>query len=80
MKIKLQNEINLMDGSEPTKYYVESEMEDPVFLNMQFCIEREHFIKLLEVCSEYKLTGIHEAIDDILQNPNPNTIINQYGP
>ncbi len=80
MKIKLQHEINLMDGSEPTRNYVETEMEDPVFLNMQFCIEREHFEKLLEVCSEYKLNGIHQAIDDILQDPNPYTIIDQNGP
>lgn len=80
MRIKLQYEINEFNDSEIIHNEIISEMQDPVFLNMQFAVEREHYERLIEVCREFKLSGIHEALNDLLQNPNPNTIIDQYGP
>lgn len=80
MKIRLQYEINEMNNTELIHNEMTTEITDPVFLNMQFAIEREHYHKLIEICNEFKLSGIHEALNDLLQNPNPNTIIDQYKP
>lgn len=79
MRVKLQYEVNLMDGTKPQKSYTETDFDDPVFLNMQFCIERDHYNELLQACKENKVT-IQQALSDLLTDPNPYTILDQYGP
>ena len=74
MRIKLQYVIDEMNGFEADPQFIETEMDDPIFLNMQFCIEREQYYKILEVCSENK-TNIHRAISDLLADPNPYKIL-----
>lgn len=76
MKVKLHYQFNEVDGTQLTNKFVETNYEDPIFLNMQFCMEREQFNKLMKLCVEYKLEDIHHAIQTILDESDPEQIIN----
>ena len=75
MRVKLHYQFSEINGDKILGRYMETEYEDPIFLNMQFCIERNQFRKLMELCSEYKIEDIHQAINIILNDIDPEKII-----
>lgn len=77
MKVTLHYQINEMDGKKiDGKYHhIEAEMDDPIFLNMQFCMEREKYLQLCKLCKEYKLLNIHYALQTILEESEAEQII-----
>ena len=75
MKVKLHYQFSEIDGEKIIGKYLETWCDDPIFLNMQFCMERNQFIKLMEICKEYKIEDIHQAINIILTEVEPEKII-----
>lgn len=77
MKVTLHYQINEMNGEKiDGKYHhIQAEMDDPIFLNMQFCIEREKYLKICELCKEYKLYDIHYTLQKILEEAEEERII-----
>ena len=78
MKTICQWEIKEINGKIHQRGTTEREYEDPVFLNMQFCMERNQYEELLKICKEYKLTGVHQAIQGMLNNEDPYKFVEQY--
>ena len=76
MKTICQWEYTEIDGKKIESGKVYTEYEDPIFLNMQFCMERDQFEALRKNCKEYK-TSIIKAIQDILEY-DPEKLIEQY--
>ena len=61
------------------KVYIEehtTEFKNPVFLNLQLCLEKEQYEKLFEECNEYK-TSIPKAIQDLIEE-SPEKLTEQY--
>lgn len=75
MKVKLHYQINEIDGTKIEGKYIETEFDDPIFLNMQFCIERKQYDELSQLCKEYKYYSIHEVLQQILNEAEPGKII-----
>lgn len=77
MKITLHYQINEMNGEkiEGKCNHIQAEMDDPIFLNMQFCIERNKYHKMIELCKEYKLPNIHYVLQTIIEESEPEQII-----
>ena len=53
-----------------------TEFKNPVFLNLQLCLEKEQFEKLFEECKEYK-TSIPGAVQDLIAE-DPKKLTEQY--
>ena len=74
MKTTAQYEINTMNGNKKETGTIWKEFDDPVFLNMQFYVEREQYEKLRKMCIEYKLGTIHHAIYEMLNENDAESI------
>ena len=55
---------------------IKTEIINPVMLNMELCIEKDQYVALKRICTEYK-TNIVNAIIDLL-NDDPEKLIEQY--
>lgn len=75
MKVKLHYQIKEVDGPKIEEKYIETKYDDPIFLNMQFCMERQKFNDLDKLCKEWKYSGIHELIRELLDEVEPEKII-----
>lgn len=76
-KVELKHEIYNDEGQTIKSGGIKLQgIENPVYLNMQFCIEKEQFESLEKLCREYKLSNIHHAIQTILEEAEPEEIIN----
>ena len=75
VKVRLQYQFSEVSGKKIMGKYVETDYEDPIFLNMQFCMERNKFNKLMRLCKEYKIGDIHQALSEILDETEPERII-----
>lgn len=75
MNVKMNYNISTPDG-ERIRGTIQTEMEEPVFINMELCIEKAQYVALKELCAEYKCE-IGSAIFDLL-NGDPEKIVEQY--
>jgi len=80
MKVNLLEIIDPQDGNDLTINTIKrGGIDDPIILTFQFCVERSHFIELQRAGEECK-SNLYSAIQDLLDDPNPYTLFDQYGP
>lgn len=53
-----------------------TEFQNPIFLNLQICLEKEQYEKLEKECKEYK-TSIPKAVQDLIEE-SPEKLTEQY--
>lgn len=75
MRVKLHYQFKEVSGEKLVGKYVETDYNDPIFLNMQFCVEREQYNKLMELCEKNKIIDIHQAVNIMLNEIEPERII-----
>lgn len=78
MRVILQAEIDRMNGQKKIESKIETDFDDPVFLNMQFCMEREEYEELAKLCVEYKADSIQNALQSLLIDCDPYKIIEKF--
>lgn len=74
MKVTLQCQINEVNGTIIENKLIETHYDDPIFLNMQFCMERHQFEEYKKLCKEWKHSGIHEVLKEMLDEVEPERI------
>lgn len=75
MKIKMKYDISTLDAPQESGQ-IDTEVEEPVMINMELCIEKSQYLALKKNCVEYKTT-IVQAILDLL-NGDPEELTEQY--
>lgn len=75
MDVEMKYEISTPDAYQE-RGTIYTDIENPVMMNMQLCIERDQYIALKRQCIEYK-TSIVSAILDLI-NGDPERLIEQY--
>jgi len=75
MTAKMKYEISTNDAYQESGT-IYTDIENPVLINMQLCIEKDQYLALKRQCTEYK-TNIVGAIIDLL-NGDPEKLTEQY--
>ena len=75
MKINMKYAISTTDA--PQEYgNIIKEIEDPVMINMELCIEKKQYLELKKQCKESKTTIVNAILD--LLNGDPEKLTEQY--
>ena len=75
MKVTMKYDISTIDAPQENSTF-STDIEEPVMIDMQLCIEKKQYLALKKQCSEYK-TSIVNAILDLLNN-DPEKLTEQY--